>query len=240
MFCEQALLSCLQSIESFCQQPSFRGHSRLLMDKYVHVWDVMPRVLCFVNLFCLQQAPCSKHDCVNSMWRLSLRPSHYVRNVPWKQATVSYKVQQLQFFQLLKTHNMYLKVAISQFLGLKDVMHCPLPLEAFGPKDHQFWISQKGDGPPKKSPWFARKATLTMGFGAIPMAIFRPNLCFSRGKIVPSNGFCRLSSHSTSLQWWACGSLRKKHRWTVQHSTFGWRSFIHPNFCRRCSHSTSS
>ena len=54
------------------------------------------------------------------------------------------------------------------------------------------------------------------------------------------HGFCRLSSHSTSLQWWACGSLRKKHRWTVQHSTFGCSSVIHPKFCRPCSHSTSS
>ena len=52
--------------------------------------------------------------------------------------------------------------------------------------------------------------------------------------------FLQVFSHSTSSQWWECGSFRKKQWGTMQHSTFRWRSVIHPNFCKLFSHSTSS
>ena len=97
------------------------------------------------------------------------------------------------------------------------------------------WVSPKqGDGCPLELMW---KTTFTWDFSAI---LFLAKPAVSSKQIVPSNGICRPWSHSTSSQWWKCGSLRSKLSSTMQHSYFGWRSVIHPNFCRPLSHSTSS
>ena len=60
---------------------SFLGHSLLLMDKYVHVWEAMPCFHCvLLTYLSLQEAACSKHDYANSIRQVPFpsRTSRYV------------------------------------------------------------------------------------------------------------------------------------------------------------------
>ena len=171
---------------------------------------------------------------------------HYVRNLPAKYAADSYKMQ--QFFQLLKkTYRRYLRLAVisrklfwdSEIWCIAACLHSkPLAREIF-----KFcWVSPRWALNIMAMKCFEHLWTVrnNFGLGLLGYPICLAKLSFSSRQITSGNGFCRFFSHSTSSQWWECGSFRKKQWGTMQHSTFRWRSVIHPNFCKLFSHSTSS
>ena len=47
------------------------------------------------------------------------------------------------------------------------------------------------------------------------------------------------ASHGPSQKWWSSRCLWKQCTWSVQHSTLGWRTVLHPGFCRQGAHSSS-
>ena len=42
----------------------------------------------------------------------------------------------------------------------------------------------------------------------------------------------RQRSHGAASKWWLCCGLRIEQWWTVQSSSFGWKSCLQPDFCR--------
>ena len=159
-------------------------------------------------------------------------------------------LQDAEFFQLQKKRDRrYLRLAaFSRKLFWDSKTWCSAacfaPLKAFGPRDFQillYMISPQRASIYGYHEMLWTKAENNLNLGLLSYPICLAKLSFSSRQIAPGNGFCRRSSHSTSSQWWECGSLWSQRPWTtMQHSTFRWRSVIHPNFCRWWSHSTSS
>ena len=64
--------------------------------------------------------------------------------------------------------------------------------------------------------------------------------CSDQIRLDSSNGFWRCHpSHGSSPERWQCCCHRRQWIWSMQHPTFGWRTGIHPDFCRRRSYSAS-